>query len=238
MLTLVCRACTDCVVCRLGKGEGIWGNSQKTSTDLMHLTFFIIYYQQVVLWFSILFIHFGKKKKKKLFTLMIQLKADIISTGESNHSAVNNLQSKNYSPKLTPAWWDLFSYVIKNNFKNINFSLDILPKLSQFARFPSKASSFLAEHPPLHGLVPRNTKEGKPLSWALWTRGHGQPPSVTHCQKLMQIFLLQSLKWHKTNDLFLSGCFTRRVSPHYKCLKTTSAARAELRCTLCKLFLS
>lgn len=236
MLTLVCRACTDCVVCHLGKG--IWGNSQKTSTDLMHLTFFIIYYQQVVLWFSILFIHFGKKKKKKLFTLMIQLKADIISTGESNHSAVNNLQSKNYSPKLTPAWWDLFSYVIKNNFKNINFSLDILPKLSQFARFPSKASSFLAEHPPLHGLVPRNTKEGKPLSWALWTRGHGQPPSVTHCQKLMQIFLLQSLKWHKTNDLFLSGCFTRRVSPHYKCLKTTSAARAELRCTLCKLFLS
>lgn len=61
---------------------------------------------------------------------MIQHKAEVINTGESNNSTVNNLQSKNYSPKLTPLCRDLFLYVLKNNNdKNTNFSLDIPPEL-------------------------------------------------------------------------------------------------------------
>lgn len=60
---------------------------------------------------------------------MIQHKAEVINTGESNNSTVNNLQSKNYSPKLTSSCWDLFLYMPKNNDKNTNFSLDILPEL-------------------------------------------------------------------------------------------------------------
>lgn len=39
---------------------------------------------------------------------MIQHKAEVINTGESNNSTVNNLQSKNDSPKLTSLCQNLF----------------------------------------------------------------------------------------------------------------------------------
>lgn len=39
---------------------------------------------------------------------MIQHKAGVINTGESNNSTVNNLQSKNDSPKLTSLCQNLF----------------------------------------------------------------------------------------------------------------------------------
>lgn len=61
---------------------------------------------------------------------MIQHSAEVINTGESNNSTVNNLQSENYSPKLTPSCQDLFLYTLKNNKDNsTNFSLEIFPEL-------------------------------------------------------------------------------------------------------------
>lgn len=79
---------------------------------------------------------------------MIQCKAEVINAGESNNPTVNNLRSKNDSPKLAPSCWDLFLYMLKNNHdKNTNLSTDDLPELRACLQGFILPSS-LAEHPP------------------------------------------------------------------------------------------